>query len=653
MLLLVASSASGADEWQPLPRRLPPPGIAILDAQRQELEAGLKHLEARLAEASRQGRNEDVLPDVEIFAKAVRFALAYDEFYRPQDFASAAKALAMGEQRLDALAHHEHPWTAQHGVLVRGYRSDIDGSAQPYGLEIPDNLDLSKPAPLYVWLHGRGDKETDLYFILQRASRHGQIAPSGAIVVHPFGRQCLGFKSAGEIDVLDAIASVKHRYKIDPNRVVLMGFSMGGAGAWHLGAHYADQFAAVHAGAGFVDVARYQKLTPDKYPAWYEQTLWGMYDVPDYVRNLFNLPTVGYGGQIDPQRESSKIMAEAFDAEGHHMTRIVGPGMGHKYDPGSLAEIMRLMADAARKGRDPLAKHLTLQTRTLRYNQMRWATITALAQHWKDSRLDADVIDDGPIRVATKNVTELHLANPLREPPASGHVQVEVDGTSITITFTEFRASGATFSKSEGSWKFIPSNATNPTRALQKRRGLQGPIDDAFMAPFLVVTPTGHCASPQVQKWVDFELAHQQDRWRAVFRGDLREKRDTDVTEDDMRNYHLVLWGDPQSNRLLARVAPQLPIRWGPKDIDANGQRFDGSSHVPVMIYPNPLNPERYVVLNSGPTFRENDDRTNSLQNPKLPDWAILDVTSQPTAREAGKVMAADFFDEQWKFKSR
>ena len=66
----------------------------------------------------------------------------------------------------------------------RGYRSEVDGS-QPYGLEIPDSVDFSKPVPLYIWLHGRGDNATDLHFIVERQGRKGQIQPAGAIVVHP------------------------------------------------------------------------------------------------------------------------------------------------------------------------------------------------------------------------------------------------------------------------------------------------------------------------------------------------------------------------------------------------------------------------------------------------------------------------------------
>ena len=66
------------------------------------------------------------------------------------------------------------------------------------------------------------------------------------------------------------------------------------------------------------------------------------------------------------------------------------------------------------------------------------------------------------------------------------------------------------------------------------------------------------------------------------------------------------------------------------------------------MIYPNPLNPDRYIVLNSGPTYREEHDRTNSQQIAKLPDWAVIDITVPPTGRVPGNVVDVGFFDENW-----
>ena len=85
----------------------------------------------------------------------------------------------------------------------------------------------------------------------------------------------------------------------------------------------------------------------------------------------------------------------------------------------------------------------------------------------------------------------------------------------------------------------------------------------------------------------------------------------------------------------------------------AGQQKFAASSHAPVLIYPNPLNPKRYVVLNSGVTFREYDEMNNARQVPKLPDWAIVDLSVPPDARYPGKIVAAGFFDEQWKLQAQ
>jgi len=643
--LLLFVAAASADDWKPIPRRLPPEGHALTAEQRKELEDALRGMDFRMRRLRSDSNCQKFGPDIDIYEKALRFALRFDEFYKDGDFKKAQDLVEWARQRMNALDRNEHPWSTARGLVVRGYRSPIDDSPQPYGLEIPDDLPAGKAVPLYVWLHGRGDTSTDLHFIHERQTRRGQIHPAGAIVLHPFGRFCVGFKSAGEIDVLDAIESVKRRYKIDPNRIVLMGFSMGGAGAWHIGAHYAGLFAGVHAGAGFVDVARYQKLSPDHYPVWYEQKLWGLYDVPDYVRNLFNTTVVAYGGEIDPQLAGGKIMAEAFRAEGHELPLIIGPNMSHKYDPGSLADIMRRMKEAADRGRNTQPKTISVQTRTLRYPAMYGAAITGLEKHWEDSRLDVDFLDRAHVTVRTKNVTAFKLAG------RGDSLNATVDGQQL---FVQDRGTAGGihpyFWKEKSDWHGLdaaPGFGPSP-QELRKRHGLQGPIDDAFMGPFVVVLPTGTPASPQVGRWVDFEMHHFLDRWPALFRGDARVRNDSAVMiERDIQDSNLILWGDAKSNLLIAKILPKLPLKWGDR-VAIGKQSFDATTHVPLMIYPNPLNPTRYVVLNSGPTFREDDDRTNSLQNPKLPDWAIIDVTQPPDGKSPGKVVDADFFDERW-----
>ena len=63
---------------------------------------------------------------------------------------------------------------------------------------------------------------------------------------------------------------------------------------------------------------------------------------------------------------------------------------------------------------------------------------------------------------------------------------------------------------------------------------------------------------------------------------------------------------------------------------------YEAGTHAPLLIYPNPLNPAKYVVLNSGFTFREYAYLNNARQVrhdylPQDPSWVdasgLADVT--------------------------
>src|SRR5262249_24602118 len=158
--------------------------------------------------------------------------------------------------------------------------------------------------------------------------------------------------------------------------------------------------------------------------------------------------------------------------------------------------------------------------------------------------------------------------------------------------------------------------------------GLQGPIDDAFMDAFIMVKPTGMALDAKTGEWVEKEMKHATDHWRKQFRGDAPVKKDTEITDADIKNNNLILWGDPQSNAVLAKIAEKLPIKWTDKGITVGKETYKSGENVPVLIYPNPLNPSKYVVINSGFTYREYDYLNNARQAPKLPDYAVIDITT-------------------------
>ena len=83
----------------------------------------------------------------------------------------------------------------------------------------------------------------------------------------------------------------------------------------------------------------------------------------------------------------------------------------------------------------------------------------------------------------------------------------------------------------------------------------------------------------------------------------------------------------------------------------AGANRYAADTHAPILIYPNPLNPKKYVVINSGFTFREFDYLNNARQTPKLPDYAVVDTTTPPGPRYPGKIVLAGFFNEDWGMK--
>ncbi len=348
ILLVLAAVASAAAQSRPVP----PPGIEVPAADRKALEAGLTRLAAKIAKLP----PSPLVHDVRIFHDAVLYALTYDEFLKPEEIMKARDHLARGEERADALAKGDAPWTRQTGLVVRGYESKIDGSTQPYGLVIPANWSPKVPHKwrLDAWFHGRSEALTEVNFLWDRQRNAGQFTPADTIVLHLYGRYCNANKMAGEVDLFEALADVKKKYRIDDNRIAVRGFSMGGAAAWHFAAHYAGRWAAAAPGAGFsetpvfLDVFQKEKVNPP----WWEKKLWRMYDATEYAANLYNLPVVAYSGENDRQKQAADIMAEYMAKEGLTMTHVIGPGMGHAYHPSSIVEINRRMDEIVAKGRE-------------------------------------------------------------------------------------------------------------------------------------------------------------------------------------------------------------------------------------------------------------------------------------------------------------
>jgi len=160
---------------------------------------------------------------------------------------------------------------------------------------------------------------------------------------------------------------------------------------------------------------------------------------------------------------------------------------------------------------------------------------------------------------------------------------------------------------------------------------------------FLCVRPTG--SGTKATEYGMDRLAVFQHDFSKWLRGEPRLKDDRDVSAADIANNNLILFGDPWSNSVIAKVIGKLPLQWTREKITLAGQTVDATSHVPVLIYPNPLNPNRYVVINSGHTFSDSDWRgTNANLYPHIGDYALIGSDNH-------EVVHSGFFDEHWNYR--
>jgi hypothetical protein len=649
------SSAPPASTFAP-PAPTPPS-----EDVRKTIEARGDKLTRDLAELRRLGVPDYLLVDVEIYRKAALWVVRHDEFYGKDAAAWTVEALDRGLLRASQQLRGESPWLNETGrSVIRAYRSRIDSSVQPYAATFPADFgkDPHKRWRLDVVLHGRNPQLTEVRFLHDHQG--ADEAPKQQWVqIDIYGRGNNGYRWAGEVDVSEVVDNflaveqgLKRGQFYDTNRFVLRGFSMGGAGTWHLGLHRPDHWCVLGPGAGFTTTHGYAKV-PEKLPPEQEACL-HIYDAVDYAENAFNVPVVAYAGADDPQIAALRAIEGRLKAAKIPMhPPLIAPGLGHKFPPQWQEKAEAAYAEYAARGRPAYPSKIHFETYTLKYPGSDWVEILALDRHYQRALVDAEQKDDG-FTIRTANVRILHLTMP----PGSSRQATPVTIDDQKLEAQPYLPSPDTVAlhlyleKREGKWaNVLPERlATQRLRGLHKVTGLQGPIDDAFMGRFLCVRGKGPAWHDATQAHADAALEQFREEWSKHFRGDIPIKDDVEVTPQDIAACHLILFGDPSSNTLIQQMLPDLPMKWTKERITWQGKEYSAAEHVPVLIYPSPLAADRYVVLNTGHTFHGAElQATNALLFPRLGDWAILKLSGGEKNPLAAEVVRAGLFDDSWK----
>jgi len=582
-----------------------------------------------------------------LLLKLEELALLYDTERDAYTFGERALEFVLDAQRRVEIMEKRIEVRPTAGLHEYAYISRVDDSAQPYYIYVPLKYDPMAGAPLIVYLHGYAPDLNKINWQLIPEGLLRLCEKYGYLLVAPFGRSNTDFQGIGEQDVIHVVGLMMKEFgfNIDRDRVFLLGYSMGGMGAYTIAGHYPDRWAGVVALAGRADFYLWKNADPDKLQP-FKRWLIGLEFACNVAENFRHVPVLAIQGEYDSlvkvaqsRNFTGKLKEMGYDAlfltvmgEDHWISRPVF----------STEKVFEWLE----KHRRPKAvKKITFATYSLKYNKAYWATIESFARWGKRAKIDVEITGDNEITVEQTNVAVLRL-----DPPPG-----LVDRTRPIVV----KAAGKQFA--------FDAPIEEPLRVelkplqrgrLRKTPKLCGPIKDAFNTRFIFVYGTQ--GNPVENKLIYDQAERSVTEWREFVKAvqllkkekDLLMVRDRDLTDEQKQKCNLVLLGTPRTNSVLGEIADKLPIKIKDDNTFVVGDReYSGADLGLNMIYPSPFAPDRYVVVKSGVYYGGGLSENHKFD--MLPDYIIY---GKALDREiAGyydgmpnRSRCAGFFDNNW-----
>jgi len=533
-----------------------------------------------------------------------------------------------------------------YGFYRLAYRDDVDGSPQFCRAYLPPAYDPAKKWPLVLQIHGFNPANPKYVRWWSADSRHPGINAEfanhqGVIYMEPHGRGNTTYLGLGDTDILTVIALAKKHFNVDEDRVYLTGDSMGGWGTWNVGTRHPDLFAAiapVYGGADYhsqVPEAELAKLSDLERLRFEKQSSWAMADC------LLNLPIFVHHGDVD------KSVNVDYSRYGVRMLQRWGYNIRYQEIPGRGHEALDIMNDNIewflqhRRNPDPL--HVRIRSAELRNASAYWARVEQAANPLQFMVVDAEVINPSTIRLDTENVASITLSPSKALLDPAKPLNVVWNGVPRALTLTQGKAT------------LTDPACSNPQSAIRnpqwKSPSLPGTMSDFTTTPFAIVVGTVSKDPEMVQMCRD-KADVVIKYWREFQKQEPRVFKDTELADADAARYSLQLIGGPDANSVSAKLASRLPLQIGSDEITIDGKSFKAKNAAVQMIYPNPLNPQRYVLLVAG----------NSVDglyvadplNRDLGDWdfAILDGRYASSAKRIPQLklrVVTGMFDPYWR----
>jgi poly(3-hydroxybutyrate) depolymerase len=554
-------------------------------------------------------------------------------------------------QIANALAHETDPYATRTGPMRRAYRSSIDDSLAEFGLYVPPSYrpGTKRTWPLVVGLHGLNGRPMAMVRYLfgfddpnkenEWEDRHlGPLPPLEAFVVTPHGHGNTMYRDQGEDDVLRVMDWALSRYPIDPDRVTITGMSMGGIGSAAVALRHPDRFAAAEPLCGYHSYFVRRDISGRPMRPW-EKLLAEERSNVFWADNGKYLPLYIVHGTLDQPEANSGVLIQRYEDLGYSVEHE-HPELGHNVWQ-TTYEGFKGIDWLLPHRRETHPREIRFRTVRLRDGSDAWVHVDELTAPDVWGGVTARIRGHASIDVSTQGVGALHLDRDpaLIDPRAS--LAVTIDGTTLHFD----AGTEVAMHKVEDAW--APGRATHD--GLYKRGEITGPIRDAYHAPLLFVYGASDPASTRANLEVAraWALADSSIAVDYPIMSDLEFFTQGEPIANDKA---LFLVGNAKTNRVVAALEPDLPIRVEGDAIVVGGERIRGRELGAAFVRPNPRRPDRYVVVIEG-TDAAGTWRSLSLPS-LLPDFVIYDQDLASSRGQmllgAGSVRAAGFFANDW-----
>jgi len=520
--------------------------------------------------------------------------------------------------------------------MQHSYISIADGSTQPYWIYLPPHYSSKKKYPLAILLHGYDPAITKENPWLPGQEIWSIFTNAGFVLAVPYGRRNSDFVDIGEDDVLRVREETMRQYSIDTNRIFLVGVSMGAYGAYANALHHPDKWRAAAAISGRTDFYQWFNLNRDELPDW-KKVLFDANDPRHLARNALHLPFYIQQGaldQIDPPQQS-RAFVDDLRKLNYAVRYDEYPNAGHyMYFEGQTYQQIVNWLNTIPPATSP-HREVHLTTGTLRDGKTDWVQITAFDRYDQLASIDARIVEN-IIEVTTSNVAGFELTPPKVLFTPQKDIQIKLNGTLLP---QEYNA---------GQKIIYPQEPPPQSFPGYKTAQRSGPIKACFRDPFLAVYGTAN-PDDQIHAW---QFVSQ---WQGYADGVPPIKADKDVTPDNLKNYNLILFGTPDSNLLLAKIADKLPVKFSGDGYQIGQKYFSGKNTGILFCYPSPFSTQRMIVVQAGLYWGAALPINHKWD--LLPDYIVYndsidEANSSRAEDQTNHALAAGFFDHYWKLEN-